>query len=1055
MSETSNQYAKQNTKQCKSNRGGDKKVMKKSLSLIVASAMAFSAFASAAFADEKALDAQGKFDALKAAGILSGYPDGSAGLANNMTRAEFAKVVALLAGLDQDASAASYSDVAAGHWAKGFIGAVTKAKLMSGAYGKFDPKGNVTVEQIAKVADLVAGLKPEGEVAGETSAWAEGYVAAAVKAGLIDEMSSYKENAKREVLVNVAYDLAQSLVTVKDSKVVDSKNVEVTFTDGQTEKVALDTALEANKETAIKVKHNGKEFEVKVTYKVDAVTVQSASASNLKEIVVSFDGAVDKTSAETAANYTVKVAGTTLGGGAFTPALNADTKSVTLTLTAAAANQSAIEVTVANVKDTANRTIATKTVTTSAFDVAPPKATSAVMVAPDKLEVTFSEPIKTNGTYKLNNGTYSVSVASTVGNKVTLNVPTLADGSYTLNITDATDFADLKSGSQDVTVSYTKDASAPTATLDSAKQNEVKIVFNKAISAATQGSVVVYHTYNGNASFDADSYAWSADGKTLTATFNSIYLPLGSATIFVKAGDETNVKDVWGNVLKSAVLTATITADTTAPTVTGVSFVDSTHVDVTFSEAVAGAATTGNYSLKDANGNVIAVSAAAQQGSTNTYRLTTAVMNGGSFTLAIAKDAIKDTSLGQNGIAAYSSTFVAPDKVAPTANSAVTDKGDGTATKIKVTFSEAMATSGTGSVLDKGAYLLNSAALPSDATIAAADNGSAVIITLPAQLLDNASLVVGRVADAAGNFTSTLSTSLTVHADQVTSAAIINAKTVDAKTVTFEVKTPISAIDVSKFTVNGVAAASASFSNTKVDSGKTDGALVTLTVLDASKWAANTMPQILATAGAFTSAFGTASTAIVPGDNLTAADGTAPALASAKVTGPTTLVLTYNEPIKATSVSLYSYTVANNSVTAVNVAGSAVTLTLGTAITGSTPSASYTQAQQIEDANGNKLAAQTAATATDGVAANVTGDFTNADTKIVTINFDEAMDASTLVQGNFSSAAGGVITNFVKAGDNKSVTITFTTGLVATNSVVVAAAVKDAAGNASGATVTK
>ena len=112
--------------------------MKKSLSLLVAIAMVFSMFASVAFAAERQqtttapLTTQQKFDALKAAGIFTGYPDGTAGLDKQMTRAEFAKVLAKITMLDDNAAAAKiYSDVPATHWAAGQIGAVTKAGLMN------------------------------------------------------------------------------------------------------------------------------------------------------------------------------------------------------------------------------------------------------------------------------------------------------------------------------------------------------------------------------------------------------------------------------------------------------------------------------------------------------------------------------------------------------------------------------------------------------------------------------------------------------------------------------------------------------------------------------------------------------------------------------------------------------------------------------------------------------------------------------------------------------------------------------------------------------------
>ncbi|MFC4812011.1 S-layer homology domain-containing protein [Paenibacillus sp. GCM10023250] len=211
--------------------------MKKSLSLVVAAAMTLTT-ASVAFADTAPattdLTAQQKFDALKELGIFNGYPDGSAGLDKQMTRAEFAKVLTKLAKLTENAAAAKiYTDVPATHWAAPFIGASTEAKLMNGlGANKFGPSGQVTIEQIAKVADLVAGLEPvEGDVSGKVSAWAKGYVAAAVKAGLLPELPSYQTNATRELLVEVTYDLAKPVEKeLKAVKAVQSGSKKITVT---------------------------------------------------------------------------------------------------------------------------------------------------------------------------------------------------------------------------------------------------------------------------------------------------------------------------------------------------------------------------------------------------------------------------------------------------------------------------------------------------------------------------------------------------------------------------------------------------------------------------------------------------------------------------------------------------------------------------------------------------------------------------------------------------------------------------------------------------------
>src|SRR5690606_8971220 len=146
----------QNSQQPKHFRGGEKKVMKKSLSLLVAIAMVFSMFATMASA--QTLTTEDKYEALKQAGIFEGFEDGSAGLDQEMTRAQFAKVLALTVDLG-DQGSKSYSDVAASHWAAGYIAAVSDAGLMEGiGNGKFDPNGDVTIEQLAATVVRALGL---------------------------------------------------------------------------------------------------------------------------------------------------------------------------------------------------------------------------------------------------------------------------------------------------------------------------------------------------------------------------------------------------------------------------------------------------------------------------------------------------------------------------------------------------------------------------------------------------------------------------------------------------------------------------------------------------------------------------------------------------------------------------------------------------------------------------------------------------------------------------------------------------------------------------------
>lgn len=239
-------------------RGGEKKVMKKSLSVLLSAAIAFGAFASVASAATPTTALE-KFEALKAAGIFSGVgASQDPALASKMTRAELARILDLLKGLDVDTkpTTQSFSDVKSSHWAFEEIEAAKAAGLVVGVGGgKFDPNGNVTVQQIAVAAANVLGLKA---VAGATVAgadsWAAGYIQALLDNG-INLPTTYKAAATRETLVTATYSVYEALnpavvavssfaqsgsktLTVKFSKAVDKAVTFAVKRDGTTVNIA-------------------------------------------------------------------------------------------------------------------------------------------------------------------------------------------------------------------------------------------------------------------------------------------------------------------------------------------------------------------------------------------------------------------------------------------------------------------------------------------------------------------------------------------------------------------------------------------------------------------------------------------------------------------------------------------------------------------------------------------------------------------------------------------------------------------------------------------------
>lgn len=276
--------------------GGEKKVMKKILSVALSTAMAFSMFASVAFGDT-ALTTQQKYDALKTQGIFTGYPDGQAHLERDMTRAEFAKVVAGVAGLEPITGKLSFKDkvYTSKYWAAPSIEAVYAAGLMQGKNTTkklFFPKDKVTVEEMATVLVRAMKLEIPTETNNTASNWAKGYVQAAINAGVIPNGGNMKANATRAQLVEATYELQQYMATpvVKDVKAVSSQSVTLSGTglhnlkaenismanntvktytasaDGKSATVTFNQHFAQDTEQVLKVTANGATKEYKFTY---------------------------------------------------------------------------------------------------------------------------------------------------------------------------------------------------------------------------------------------------------------------------------------------------------------------------------------------------------------------------------------------------------------------------------------------------------------------------------------------------------------------------------------------------------------------------------------------------------------------------------------------------------------------------------------------------------------------------------------------------------------------------------------------------------------------
>ncbi|MEK4061174.1 MULTISPECIES: S-layer homology domain-containing protein [Paenibacillus] len=585
--------------------GGEKKVMKKILSVALSTAMAFSMFASVAFG-ETATTPQAKFDALAAKGILEGYPDGQAHLEKDLTRAEFAKIVTKLFDLPEVApTTLSYKDkgYTKTMWAVPYIEAATAAGYMKGTdtvKGLFNFNGKVTVQEIAAVLHRALKLETPTTTDNNAAVWAKGYAQAVVEAGLVAKGVDFKSNATRSLVVEAAYAAANysKAPTVVSGEALNPTSVLVTFSDKSTTTVTLTTALVEGVETTVPFKHNNVDYSVKVT--LAAPKVVSVNAPNAKQLQVTFNRAIDTSTL---------VSNDKLKSGVIRviplnnqPAITVDGSEVSVNAAGTEAivtfpgleflkGQYTVVVTDA-VKTTAGTALANYSALLTAADTVAPTVASVTAVAKDttnKVLVKFSEPVKPAGIIASVNGV-SASVTRETYDTFSLTAGTLKTGTtYDVSLLNVSDFAGnlISPNPIKTSVAVTSDTAAPTITSVTATGDSlITVKFNKKVNYQSLiGNVKFLNTYGesqGTLSVEA-----TADSDTIKFKVPAGFkLPdSGSYTGSLVFG--ATVKDTLGNTLGTPVTQPiTLVKDTTAPVASNASFSTDKGLVVPYSEDV-------------------------------------------------------------------------------------------------------------------------------------------------------------------------------------------------------------------------------------------------------------------------------------------------------------------------------------------------------------------------------------------------------------------------------------------------------------------------------------
>lgn len=174
----------------------------------------------------------GAINALTELGVISGYGDGTFGPFREITRTEFAALLARTMGYSKESYAVKklpFGDVPGGYWGEGFISFCYEYGLINGmGNGRFAPAEKVTYEQAVKMTVCAAGKQAEAQSAGG-AAWYLGYVTVAEKYGLLKNVDfTAGKNANRENVAQLVYNVKSAgiLTEVKPGEVKPSNNAQ-------------------------------------------------------------------------------------------------------------------------------------------------------------------------------------------------------------------------------------------------------------------------------------------------------------------------------------------------------------------------------------------------------------------------------------------------------------------------------------------------------------------------------------------------------------------------------------------------------------------------------------------------------------------------------------------------------------------------------------------------------------------------------------------------------------------------------------------------------------
>ncbi|URN96076.1 MAG: S-layer homology domain-containing protein [Candidatus Pristimantibacillus lignocellulolyticus] len=304
MSKTSHLLSKQNSQQPKQFRGGEKKVMKKSLSLLVAIAMVFSMFATVVSAAEKTAGQK-----LEDLGIIKGTSDGLAEK-EDWKRQDVTVLIARLLGKEDVAKATAnthgFTDVDSKFY-NGFISWAKAEGYFTGETAtKFGVGNSITNQQFAAVLLRVLGVEVDYAAAFEKAVELK-----LVSADLVKTDNAVRGDIYESLLTALDYKIdGKKLGTILGLKGYEVTDLEVLSAKGTNQKTVK---VEFNNDLGAVTANN---FSVKRADNDSVQVIQNVTVSGVVATITLVDAlTVDKDYVVTATNVSDKEATSVLSSG--------------------------------------------------------------------------------------------------------------------------------------------------------------------------------------------------------------------------------------------------------------------------------------------------------------------------------------------------------------------------------------------------------------------------------------------------------------------------------------------------------------------------------------------------------------------------------------------------------------------------------------------------------------------------------------------------------------------------------------------------------------------